>query len=350
MQVVKIAAQFNIGSEPLYDRPISKLSRNERFLVDLTDGTSIVLQKINSNAFPDPVRLVKNSWSVANYIAALPDPAFHHTLFPTLDERQYFTDLEGFRWIAYRFVDGFAPEEKNAGVAAMLGHAVGEFHRTLTDFPVEALGATLPNYHNTPHYYRAFEDALSKAPNNISGALPGEIGFVKKQFRNASGLLEMGLAARVTHNNVTLGNLLLDNETGLPKGLINYDSVMPGIIAFDFGQGAMSCCYEAKSDETDMNRVSFDMQMFDAYSRAFISKTHSILEENEPASLALGSVIMTLEAGMRYLTAYLSNSTEFTEEYDGQNLNRARVLLYLSMQMQEKYAHMCAVVKNAFIL
>ena len=41
---------------------------------------------------------------------------------------------------------------------------------------------------------------------------------------------------RVTHNDTKISNVLFDRETGRALCVIDLDTVMPGLCAFDFGR------------------------------------------------------------------------------------------------------------------
>lgn len=349
MQVVAITEQFNTGSKPMYARQIDAGSVNETYIVDMADGTSVVMHKINQDVFRDPVRLIANTYAVTDYLGRQPHAFPHPEFYRALDGKLFFIDPDGQYWRASRSIKGIFDDQNSAILAAKLGHTIGGFHRALADFPVESLNPTFPHYHNTPRRFQELAEACSRAPKQLLDLAPGELGYLQKQQKTCSALLEKDLVARVTHNDVRPQNLILLPENGNPKCIVNYDAVMPGILAFDYGDGARSVSYTCNDDESNMSRVKFELGFFEAFTKGFVSQTKSIVEDSEPSSLALGCVVMTLERGMRYMTDFLSGNRAFRVEYPIQNLNRARVQLFLCMQMQDNYQKMCQIVKKSFI-
>ena len=121
-------------------------------------------------------------------------------------------------------------------------------------------------------------------------------------------LLAQGeLPLRVTHNDTKLSNVLLDDTTGKAVCVIDLDTVMPGLCAFDFGDSIRAGASTAAEDEADLSKVHFDLDLFRAYSKGFLSAAGQALTEKELETLPrTGARLMTLEVGMRFLADYLN--------------------------------------------
>lgn len=76
---------------------------------------------------------------------------------------------------------------------------------------------------------------------------------------------------RVTHNDTKLNNILLDGNTRKSLCVIDLDTVVPGLSAFDFGDSI--CFGAATSQEGDPNpeNMKLDMKRFAVYARGFLS-------------------------------------------------------------------------------
>ncbi len=348
MQIVDITARFETGSEPVSARPITKGAVNDSFLVDMADGSGTVLQRINRNVFQQPEVQMANIAMMSQFLDTTGQAFPHLHFYRAFDGKYLFADPEGNYWRAYRHVPGIIQEENTVDGCAKLGFVIGAFHRALADFPVEKLNPAIPHFHNTPKYFEEFVRVLSAAPADRAEAARGEINYVRSQEQYCTALLSMDLYARVTHNDVRLSNLVLDIDTGNPVCLIDYDTIMPGMFAFDFGDGARSACHTCRDDEANTAQVQFNLQMFESYANSYVSQAKTVLEDNEPGSLAMGAYVMALEYGIRYMTDFLMGDRYFKAEYPAQNLNRARVQLLLSMQIQKAYPQLCQIVKAAF--
>ncbi len=344
--ITQICNQFQTGNEAVYERLITSGRVNETYVVDLSNGSSAILQKINRSYNPNPEKAISNALAVQRFCEAHQAPLNLVSFFPCKNGGYIFSDPDGNKWRAYRYIDGVFSDPGHPETAALLGDSVGLFHRTLADFPVEKLYASIENFHNTPLRYENFLRVLELAPKERIDRAANEIGFIKKQTNVFAALLTMDLPARVTHNDTKLENLIVDRESGKALGFLDCDTLMPGIFAFDFGDGARSCCRNHTTDDRDIKSVQFRLDLFDAYTAAYLKQARSVLVTPEPASLALGAVVISLELGIRYLTYYLTGKSDFKIDYPIQNLDRARVQLLLCLQMQKQYADMCAIVKK----
>ena len=348
MQVIDIAHQFYTGAvaQQVYPEPSGRT--NQTWMVDLSDSTLAVLQRINTELYPDPNRLMSNFYLISNFLSKIESPMLYLSPFYTVSGDLLYVDDEGYSWRCYRFISGTVEHERiDAGLASGLGYAAGELHRTLNGFPVEQLSPIIPNYHNTPRIYEQFTQILGQASEQRIERASGEIGYIQKQSSIYPSLLEKNLPARVTHNKISPRHLVLDTATRAPVALIDYDAFMPGILAFDFGDGARCVCHTNSPTEPDMLQVKFDLELFTRYTTGFLSRVKYIIDDTEPSSLAIGCIIMTIEHGIRLLGRFLAAQGE-GEEVENE-LQRARVQLYLSIQMKEQYKEMVNVIKNCFL-
>ena len=71
------------------------------------------------------------------------------------------------------------------------------------------------------------------------------------------------LPTRVTHNDTKLNNVLLDADTKEGICVIDLDTVMPGLSAFDFGDSIRFGACTGAEDETDLSCISCDLDLFE---------------------------------------------------------------------------------------
>ena len=157
-------------------------------------------------------------------------------------------------------------------------------------------------------------------------------------------LREGKLPLRVTHNDTKMSNILIDDATGKAICVIDLDTVMPGLCAFDFGDSIRAGATTAAEDEADLSKVHFDLGLFEAYADGFLSAAGSALTPLELKTLPDGARLMTLEVGLRFLADYLNGDVYFRTAYPEHNLVRARNQFKLVQEMEEKRAGMDAVI------
>lgn len=349
--IQQLTAQFLPDVPPICAREMFGGQIHKSYLVDLADGGSIVLQKLNGAVFRDLNVLVANTTAVSQHIAASAEPQSSRCIrfLKTTGGEWTAADEDGALWRAYRYIDRAhtpIPDEGTSRDAAELAKGLGLFIRQTENMDLSALRMTLPDYHNTPAIFKRFRSLLDTAPKPLIDTAREEIAYALKQEKYADALLRMDLPARVTHNEARLRNLLLDNETGRAVCLIDYDTVMPGLMAFDFGTAVRSGCRACRSDERQMNRIKFDIDRYAEFTRLFLDVVRPLLDKKEPASLAGSGIVMSLEMGLKYLSDYLTGNTVYRAAYPQQNLYRARVQLMLCMQMQYYYKEMENIVRR----
>ena len=297
---------------------------NHTLKVVTDTGDTYILQKINKYVFKDPVKLLE--------------------FIPTADGSFCYEDPQGEFWRMYRFVGGFcleAPESPEDFYQSAI--AFGQFQYQLADFPAETLTETIPEFHNTIDRYRIFREVLARDPMGRAAGVRGEIQFLLDREDRAGTLQRMResgeLPLRVTHNDTKLNNVLLDQETRKPLCVLDLDTVMPGLSAYDFGDSIRFGAATAAEDEKDLSKMTMDLDLFRIYTEGFVKACPS-LTPMELKMLPMGAWTMTLEVGLRFLTDYLDGDRYFKTAYEDHNLDRCRTQLKLAWDMEQKWAEM----------
>ena len=114
----------------------------------------------------------------------------------------------------------------------------------------------------------------------------------------------------------------------------------------DFGDSIRFGANTAVEDETDLSKVTLDLELFEAYARGFLKGCNGSLTEKEIELLPVGAMMMTLECGMRFLTDYLQGDVYFKVHRPGHNLDRARNQFALVADMERKFAQMNTIIKQ----
>lgn len=89
------------------------------------------------------------------------------------------------------------------------------------------------------------------------------------------------LPLRVTHNDTKLNNILFDKETGRGLCIIDLDTIMPGLAANDFGDSIRFGASTAEEDERDLNRVHFDIHLYELYVKGYLEMAKDVLTAQE---------------------------------------------------------------------
>ena len=135
-----------------------------------------------------------------------------------------------------------------------------------------------------------------------------------------------------------------DEATGKGLCVIDLDTVMPGLSAYDFGDSIRTGANDCAEDEPDQSKVHFDLHLYEVFAQGYLSTAGASMSLAEKKSLAWGARLMTLECGTRFLTDYLEGDHYFHTARPNHNLDRARTQFTLVRQMEDVFDQMTAIV------
>ena len=133
---------------------------------------------------------------------------------------------------------------------------------------------------------------------------------------------------------------MFDNLTGKAICIMDLDTVMPGLLAYDFGDAIRFGANTAAEDETDLSRVSLDLRLYEAYVKGFTTGCGEAMTEQERKLLPESALVMTYECGLRFLTDYLEGDIYFKTDHPTHNLDRCRTQFALLADMINKLPEM----------
>lgn len=230
------------------------------------------------------------------------------------------------------------------------GKALGKFQKYLSDFPVDLLHETIPDFHNTAKRYEEFLQVLKKDPVGRAKDISAEIDFLMTRGEETSILVDMiesgKLPLRVTHNDTKFNNIMIDNETNEGIAVIDLDTVMPGLSLYDFGDAVRSGASTAEEDETDLSKVNFDLNLFENFTKGYLEEVRDSLTEIEIEYLPFSAKIISLELGMRFLMDYINGDIYFKVNSPNHNLDRARNQFKLVSDIEDNMDKLKEIVKK----
>ena len=231
-----------------------------------------ILQRMSSAAFKHPDELMENIIGVTEYLGRQieksggdRDREAMRVIRPRSGE-PYFTDSAGGAWRVYPFVERTVCYQaaETAELFAASGRAFGRFQRLLGDYPAQTLHETIPNFHNTEDRLAKLKEAVKADPLGRAKDCGPEIRFVLEREADCSVALDAmragTLPLRVTHNDTKLNNVLLDEKTNEGICIIDLDTVMPGLVLYDFGDSIRFGANHCAEDETDLSKVNLDIE------------------------------------------------------------------------------------------
>lgn len=344
-KLTKIIRNFNVDGEITHISENSQGNINSTYLITLSkDGTSkkYLLQKINSSIFKNPFQVMKNIELITQHISkklAQTGNTKHKTLtfIETRDCNFKFmyiyTNPEGEKeyFRMYEYIDNcisynnFSECENPQKIAYNAGKCFGVFHNLLSDFPVNSLYNTIPNFHNTKMRFDAMLEAIESNTTSRAFECTEEIVYLISRIKNYMNIwndIGYSIPLRVTHNDTKLNNILIDSKTHEGVAIIDLDTVMAGTVLFDIGDGIRSACSNSFEDETAPQKIFLDLDLTKAYLKGYLEEMASVLTITEVKAISLSITAMTYELALRFLTDYINGDTYFKIKYPKHNKDR----------------------------
>ena len=351
--IMELAGRFALPGAVASAAPFGNGHINSTYLLSIEGAKEqFILQRINSYVFVRPREVMENMLHITEYLQARireeggdPDRETIR-LIPSLNGEPWVEDGEGEVWRVMLCVpDTVSPQlPDDLGVLEECGKAFGCFSRRLLRYPAETLHETIVDFHNTPARLQQLEDAAAEDACGRLKDVAEEMAFARAREAETRVLTEKlaagRLPLRVTHNDTKVNNVLLDRKTGKAVCVIDLDTVMPGLLAYDFGDAIRVGACSAEEDERDLGKIRLEMPKYSAFARGFLGEIRSELDEEELLSLEAGARLMTLENGLRFLADHLKGDKYFRIHRPGQNLDRARAQFALLQDIEDHQQEM----------
>ncbi len=349
-----ISQQFRIYGQILHAEPCKIGHINETYTATYDQGGILVRyihQKVNQSVFREPEKVMDNVMRVTTHLqhklssgGARQRTRRALVVVPTHDGRPFYCDGNGDFWRTFVFVERVQSFEavQTPGQAYEAGRAFGEFQSLLADLPGSRLHETIPDFHNTRKRFASLQQAVEEDGYGRASNAAAEIKFALAQESWVGTLLDAmargEIPERITHNDTKFNNVMLDWETGRAMCVVDLDTVMPGLVHYDFGDMVRTTTSPTLEDEEDLSKVAMQMPMFEALARGYVEATRGFLTSGERKHLAFAGRLITFTIGIRFLTDYLRGDVYFRVHRPHHNLDRCRTQFRLvqSIMAQEE--------------
>ncbi len=371
-RVLRTAARFQLGGEPTAALELRSGHINDSYVITSRDGRRGLLQRINERVFANPRRLMENVERITRHLAERLGPGNRRrrlTLIPA-DTGRSWIEIKSGRgqsaspgsgrkkdgngadgwWRMYELIEDVTTQvtASSSDQVFRAAQAFGHFQGMLSDLPPPPLFETIPRFHDTVSRFEALDRVLAA---KAAGAVRGKQAQAEVQAAATHrGLAERlikaaarGLPQRTVHNDCKISNVLFDRQNGEALCVVDLDTAMPGLAAFDFGDMARSMAHRTDEDARDPEGVEVDLELFGALASGYLDGAR-FLTPDERQSLVDGALVLTLEQAVRFLTDYLEGDVYFRVERPEQNLERCRVQFALLESLLDREADLRRIV------
>jgi len=348
-----IASRFMIAGTPTEVTPYGSGLINDTFMVR-TDRAlpRYILQRINDSIFTDVDLLQDNIMKVTSHIrekllmkgeSDIERKVLH--FIPCGDTgKTYFFDGESYWRISVLIEGGHSHETVDEKHSYFAGKSFGEFESMLSDLE-EALGETIPDFHNMELRLRQLDQAVLDDPvgrmgeKEVAGILE-DISLYADPMCQAEKLHRSGvLPKRVCHCDTKVNNMLFDDE-GNVLCVIDLDTVMPSYVFSDFGDFLRTAANTGAEDEKDLSKVSFNMDIFRCFTKGYIEGTKDFLLPIEKECLPYAACLFPYMQAVRFFADYINGDTYYKILYPEHNLVRTKAQMKLFHSAMEHVPQM----------
>lgn len=358
MDVKKLIEYFQLEGSFSSVRRFGNAPVNTAYIMEsLIDPTqAFLIQKINQQEHRNVELVMENQYNVTRYIHSESQlTTAQHTILPPLsgkEDKNYYRDDDGSCWRMHACpsdIKIYNTTEKPEEVYRV-AKTYGWFLNVLKDYPTRCLHITVSDLHNLIVRYGGLKlDMQRPRAQSRAEVIREDIKYVTNLIHEVSRIeilrVTGGLPLRVVHNEAIPGNVLSmqNNRMTCP---MNLDSVMPGLVHYDFGEGIRATMTPSEGGESGSQDVHIDLSRYKAFAEGYLEETRDVLTSAEIRHLALASVLSPFMMGIRLLTSFLLEGNQDLPDTNNNILERARLHLKLAKEFSTRLTDMEAVISG----
>ena len=371
-----IVDQFAIKGKVAEIKPLGEGLINDTLLVKTAGDTpNYVLQRVNTNVFPDVDMLMNNINAVTTHIRKKLEARGEQdidrkvlTFVPLKSDPNKFYYLEqdteisapsltgraggeSSPWRMMVFIaDAVTKQAVNPESSEAAGEAFGEFQAMLADIPVE-LGETIKDFHNMEFRLQQLREVIAADPAGRVNepevqAMLKEIDARADYMCKAERMGREGiLPKRVCHCDTKVNNMMFDQNDNV-LCVIDLDTVMPNFIFSDYGDFLRTAANKVAEDDPNMEAVEFNVEIFKAFTEGYLSSASSFLTRVEIENLPYAVKLFPYMQCVRFLWDYLSGDKYWKCQYPTHNFVRANNQLHLLLSIEKHESEMEQFIAN----
>lgn len=314
---------------------------NNTFKVSCQFQTNFLLQKINTQVFPNPEQVQENCVLLCQYAE------FEMTGLRLPYIREYgenkslYRDAAGNYWRAFEFIDDSIsyPTATTAEQAKATAIAFAKYSAAFDNMNIENLHETIPGFHNLNLRYQQFEESLHSENYERQSKAQPIIEEIKKREKYKFFFDEITQSAefpkRVVHHDAKISNVLFNKKTGKLICPVDLDTTMPGYFFSDPGDMIRSMACSVDENSKDFANLSIRKDYYHAITDGYLSVMNKYLTSSEKKYFHYSGLLIIYMQALRFLTDYLNGDIYYKTKYPEHNYDRVMNQLTLLKNLEE---------------
>lgn len=343
-QINQVLACYGLDKGQLSYEPLGNGLINSTYLISTIGGSSEneakkwVLQQINQQVFKQPKQVTDNADLISAHLnKKIANNNYQLQAIKQLknlkgDSLTCISDGETSYWRILTFVENSYSVESlhSPAQAYSLAKAFGDFTLALSDIDTKQLREVITHFHHLLLRLEQLKQAYENAEPERKAQSEAFLTHYQdhQNFIDEVASISAVLPTRLTHNDTKINNLLFDRSNNKATAVIDLDTCMPGFVMNDFGDMVRSCCFNRDESATEVNEISFNVEIFTQLAQGYLASLKPVLTEQEKQSLVLGCLLQPFMLSTRFLADYLNGDSYFATQYAQQNLDRANNQLH----------------------
>lgn len=353
----EIVSHFAIQGTVKEVRPLGNGLINTTYKVETeeADAPDYVLQNVNVAIFPDIDLLMHNIVEVTGHIRKKLEAAGTYDIdrkvlqfVPAHDGKYYHFDGEKYWRVMVFIPDTVSKTGVSLESSYIVGKTFANFQAMLADIPSQ-LGETIKDFHNIEWRLQQLKDAVAADPVGRVAQVKDILDEVWKradEMTKSERLYREGkLPKRICHCDTKVDNILFDQEDNV-LCVIDLDTVMPTFIFSDFGDFLRSAANTTREDDPDLTNVSFNFEVFKAFTEGYLEGARSFLTPIEIENLPYATALFPYMQTVRFLADFINGDTYYKVQYPEHNLIRTRNQFRLLECVEEAFPKMEEYIKS----
>ncbi len=353
IKLVDVVSHFVERNQVADIAPLGNGLINDTFKVMMVgdDKPRYVLQRINNAVFTDVEMLQRNIEAVTSHLHS---KGILTLRFLRAETGKTYVEEDGKFWRVMDYIpDSYTYEAVTPEYARCAGRKFGEFESQLTDLK-EPIGEIIPDFHNIEFRLRQLDEAI--ATNPVGRMADPEVQSYVQKIKTVADEMCVGerlyregkLPKRICHCDTKVNNMLFDKD-GNVLCIIDLDTIMPSFIFSDFGDFLRSAANTGAEDDPDLDKVHFNMAIFEAFAQGYLEGAKSFLLPVEVEHLPYAAMLFPYMQAVRFFADYINGDTYYKIGYPEHNMVRTRAQWKLFEEAKAKSGEMAEII-NRFAL